>query len=71
MKTIRLGVIGYGVRMDMLMDEFAELPVPPMIAAVADPNPARVKELMQKAVPKKNSTRWRLIRSTAFGENAV
>lgn len=49
MKNIRLGVIGYGVRIDMLMDEFAELPAPPVIAAVADPNPERVKELMLKS----------------------
>ena len=27
MDTIRLGVIGYGVRIDMLMDQAADLPV--------------------------------------------
>ena len=43
MKTIRLGVIGYGVRVDMLMDEFAELPVKTELTAVADPNPERVR----------------------------
>ena len=48
MKTIRLGVIGYGVRMDMLMDEFAALPVKTELVAVTDPNPSRVRELMLK-----------------------
>ncbi|MDC7286784.1 Gfo/Idh/MocA family oxidoreductase [Blautia schinkii] len=48
MKMIRLGVIGYGVRVDMLMDEFYELPVQAEVVAVADLNPARVKELMLK-----------------------
>lgn len=53
MKTIRLGVIGYGVRVDMLMDEFAELPVKTELTAVADPNPERVRELMLKNGSKK------------------
>lgn len=47
-KTIRLGVIGYGVRIDMLMDQVAELPIEVKVTAVADPNPDRVKELMLK-----------------------
>lgn len=46
--TIRIGVIGYGVRIDMLADEFAALPIDAEIVAVADYNPERVKELMLK-----------------------
>lgn len=45
---IRLGVIGYGVRIDMMMDEFLQLPFEVCIKAVADTNPERVKELMRK-----------------------
>lgn len=48
MDIIKLGVIGYGVRIDMLMDQAAELPVRVKIAAVADNNPDRVKALMKK-----------------------
>lgn len=48
MDTIRLGVIGYGVRIDMLMDQAADLPVEVKVTAVADFNPARVKALMRK-----------------------
>lgn len=45
---IRLGVIGYGVRIDMLMDEFLTLPQEVSIRAIADKNPGRVRELMTK-----------------------
>lgn len=48
MDIIRLGVIGYGVRIDMLMDQAAELPVQVKVTAVADKNPDRVKALMKK-----------------------
>lgn len=48
MNEIKIGVIGYGVRIDMLMDELASLPVPARVTAVADRNPDRVKELMRK-----------------------
>lgn len=49
MKKIRIGVIGYGVRIDMLMDQMYELPVNVEVTAVADPKPERVKELMLKS----------------------
>lgn len=52
MKTIRLGVIGYGVRIDMLMDQVWELPADVKVTAVADTNPRRVKELMKKNASK-------------------
>lgn len=45
---INLGIIGYGVRIDMLMDEFMNLPEEVRIKAVTDINPVRVKELMKK-----------------------
>ena len=45
---IRLGVIGYGVRADMLMDELLTLPGEACPCAVADQNPERVKALMTK-----------------------
>ena len=45
---IRIGVIGYGVRIDMLMDQMHDLPVDVEVTAVADKNPERVKELMLK-----------------------
>lgn len=45
---IRLGVIGYGVRADMLMDELLTLPGEARLCAVADQNPERVKALMTK-----------------------
>lgn len=45
---INLGIIGYGVRADMLMDEFQSLPDEVRVKAVADPNPERVKALMSK-----------------------
>lgn len=48
MDRIRIGVIGYGVRIDMLMDEMYHLPVEARVVAVADRNPERVKELMLK-----------------------
>ena len=48
---IRLGVIGYGVRIDMLMDEFLTLPQEVCIAAITDRNPDRVRELMTKDGP--------------------
>lgn len=53
METIKIGVIGYGVRIDMLMDEFASLPVDVKLTAVADLNPARVRALMTKKDSKK------------------
>lgn len=45
---INLGVIGYGVRVDMLMDEFLTLPAGARIQAIADTHPDRVKALMTK-----------------------
>lgn len=48
-KALSIGVIGYGVRIDMLMDEFAALPFKVELKAVADKNPARVRELMLKS----------------------
>ena len=48
MKKICIGVIGYGVRIDMLMDQMRALPVDVEVTAVADLNPARVRELMLK-----------------------
>lgn len=48
-KALRVGVIGYGVRIDMLMDEFAALPFEAKLTAVADKNPDRVRELMLKS----------------------
>lgn len=45
---VKLGVIGYGVRIDMLMDEFMSLPVPVTLQAIADRNPERVRQLMRK-----------------------
>lgn len=48
MDRIRIGVIGYGVRIDMLMDQLYALPVEAEVTAVADRNLERVKELMQK-----------------------
>ncbi len=48
MERIRIGIIGYGVRMDMLMDELYGLPIKAEVTAVADKNPERVRELMLK-----------------------
>lgn len=48
MMAIKIGVIGYGVRIDMLMDQLSELCVDARVTAVADKNPDRVKELMRK-----------------------
>ena len=45
---VKLGVIGYGVRMDMLMDQLHELYVDARVTAVADKDPERVKALMLK-----------------------
>lgn len=45
---VNLGVIGYGVRVDMLMDEFMKLPYEVTIKAITDTNPDRVKALMKK-----------------------
>lgn len=45
---IHLGVIGYGVRVDMLMDEFMTLPVDVKIQAICDLHPDRVAALMTK-----------------------
>jgi len=45
---IRLGVIGYGVRIDMLMDEFMKLPYLVKLTAVTDTDPKRVQALMRK-----------------------
>lgn len=45
---IRIGVIGYGVRMDMLMDQLHALPYGAKVVAIADINPARVRALMLK-----------------------
>ncbi len=51
MKPIRIGVIGYGVRIDMLMDQLFELCIEAKVVAVADKNPDRVKALMRKDDP--------------------
>lgn len=48
MSMIRIAVIGYGVRMDMLMDQLSRLCVEAKVTAVADKDPDRVKELMRK-----------------------
>lgn len=45
---IDLGVIGYGVRVDMLMDNLFSLGKEVRIKAVADFNPRRVRDLMTK-----------------------
>ena len=49
MKKIRIGVIGYGVRIDMLMDQMYDLPIDVEVTAIADQNHQRVKELMLKS----------------------
>ena len=49
MKKIRIGVIGYGVRIDMLMDQMYDLPIDVEVTAIADKNHQRVKELMLKS----------------------
>ncbi|WP_394918599.1 Gfo/Idh/MocA family protein [uncultured Robinsoniella sp.] len=46
---VKLGVIGYGVRIDMLADEFMSLLEKVQITAIADKNPERVKALLTKA----------------------
>lgn len=48
MKQINLGVIGYGVRIDMLMDQLSELAITAKVTAVADRDFKRVKALMKK-----------------------
>lgn len=48
MSTIRIGVIGYGVRIDMLMDQLSDLCVEAKVVAVADKDWTRVKALMRK-----------------------
>lgn len=48
MKEIRVGVIGYGVRIDMLMDQLTDAYGNAKVVAVADFNAERVKELMRK-----------------------
>lgn len=45
---VNLGVIGYGVRIDMLMDEFMKLPDGVIVKAISDINLDRVKALMKK-----------------------
>lgn len=45
---VKIGVIGYGVRIDMLMDQLHELYVDARVTAVADKDPERVKALMLK-----------------------
>lgn len=49
MSTIRIGVIGYGVRIDMLMDQLTDLQADARVTAVADKDPVRVKALMTKS----------------------
>ncbi|MEF9878819.1 MAG: Gfo/Idh/MocA family oxidoreductase [Clostridia bacterium] len=46
---VHLGIIGYGARMDMLMDDLLTLPYEVQIKAIADINPERVRALMTKA----------------------
>ncbi len=50
---IKLGIIGYGVRVDMLMDPLFALPWEIKIQAITDTNPERVKMLMRKDGSKK------------------
>lgn len=50
---IQVGVIGYGVRIDMLMDQLQECYEDARVVAVADPNPVRAKALMEKTGSKK------------------
>lgn len=50
---IKLGIIGYGVRVDMLMDPLFDLPWEIKIQAITDTNPERVKMLMRKDGTKK------------------
>ncbi|MGN0999797.1 MAG: Gfo/Idh/MocA family protein [Faecousia sp.] len=45
---INLGVIGYGVRVDMLMDNLFSLEKEVCVKAVADLNPRRVRDLMTR-----------------------
>ena len=47
---LNIGVIGYGVRIDMLMDNLFNLGREVRIKAVADLDPARVRALMTKDV---------------------
>lgn len=49
MSVIRIGVIGYGVRIDMLMDQLSDLYAEAKVVAVADKNQSRVKALMKKS----------------------
>ena len=49
---LNLGIIGYGVRMDMLMDPLFSLGKEVRIKAVADFNRERAKALMTKAEEK-------------------
>ena len=48
---LNVGVIGYGVRVDMLMDNLLGLEREVRVKAVADLDPERVKALMTKSVP--------------------
>ncbi len=50
--VINLGVIGYGVRIDMLMDQIMGLPYDVRIKAITDVNKDRVWELMKKNASK-------------------
>ena len=50
---INLGIIGYGVRVDMLMDPLFALPYDIKIKAITDTNPERVRMLMLKNGSKK------------------
>lgn len=45
---LNIGIIGYGPRMDMLMDDLFALPYEVRVAAVADKDPHRAKLLMTK-----------------------
>ncbi|GIO29617.1 MULTISPECIES: Gfo/Idh/MocA family protein [Paenibacillus] len=45
---LNIGIIGYGVRIDMLMDDLFALPYEICIKAVADTNHERVRALMKK-----------------------
>lgn len=50
---INLGIIGYGVRVDMLMDPLFSLPYDIKIKAITDTHPERVRMLMLKNGTKK------------------
>lgn len=57
---IQIGIIGYGVRLDMLMDQLQDCYGDARVAAVADPNPERVKALMEKSGDKASQHKFEI-----------